>query len=135
MAILLLGLGVGLVALCIWLTVRIVNRKERWAKRALTALLVGTPVLYVASFVLAFWSVDRGWIADRPVAAAYRPIVALISRSKIADDVAVGLGSLGGSDPIFTIIRLEDAAGLPQHRPAFWPAEDQHDVPYRSDAR
>jgi hypothetical protein len=36
-------------ASCIWLTVRIINRRERWARWTL-AVLVGLPVLYVASF-------------------------------------------------------------------------------------
>jgi O-antigen/teichoic acid export membrane protein len=46
---LLLALGAGLGALCIWLTVRIINRRERWAKRTLAAL-VCLPLLYVLSF-------------------------------------------------------------------------------------
>ncbi len=35
-------------ATCIWLTVRIVNRRERWAKWTAAALAL-TPVLYVVS--------------------------------------------------------------------------------------
>ncbi|MBI3865241.1 MAG: hypothetical protein HY290_25480 [Planctomycetia bacterium] len=41
-------------ALCIWLTVRIVNRRERWAKWT-QAVVVGIPVLYVLSFGPACW--------------------------------------------------------------------------------
>lgn len=33
MSIVLLSLGVAFAAFCIWLTVRIVNRRERWAMR------------------------------------------------------------------------------------------------------
>jgi hypothetical protein len=36
-------------AFSIWLTVRIINRRERWAMWTL-AVVVGMPVLYVASF-------------------------------------------------------------------------------------
>jgi hypothetical protein len=46
-AILFSGLGVGFVAFCVWLTVRIVNRRERWAKRTavgLAAVLAGYPL-------------------------------------------------------------------------------------------
>src|SRR5436190_19003952 len=43
-------LGVVFTAFCVWLTVRIVNRRERWAKWTLAALVVGLPVLYIASF-------------------------------------------------------------------------------------
>jgi hypothetical protein len=44
-----------MVAFCIWLTVRIVNRKERWAKRMALALVAILPILYVASFGPACW--------------------------------------------------------------------------------
>jgi hypothetical protein len=44
--------GVVFAALCVWLTVRIVNRRERWAKWTLV-VIVGLPVVYVASFGLA----------------------------------------------------------------------------------
>ncbi len=46
------------VALLIWLTVRIVNRKERWAKWTL-AVVVGLLVLYVLSFGPACWIYSR----------------------------------------------------------------------------
>jgi hypothetical protein len=45
--ILLSTLAVAFAAFCVWLTVRIVNRRERWAKWTL-AVVVGLPVLYVA---------------------------------------------------------------------------------------
>src|SRR5438045_1440998 len=38
MAILLAVIGVAFVAFCIWLTVRIINRRERWAKRTLAVV-------------------------------------------------------------------------------------------------
>jgi hypothetical protein len=42
------ALGVLFAAVCVWLTVRIINRKERWAKRTL-AVVIGLPALYVLS--------------------------------------------------------------------------------------
>ena len=47
------ALGVVFAAFCVWLTVRIVNRRERWAKRmaVLLVLLVGYPL----SFAPAIW--------------------------------------------------------------------------------
>ncbi len=54
MPILLPALTAAFAAFCVWLTVRIVNRGERWAKRLL-ALAVSLPVLYVASFGPACW--------------------------------------------------------------------------------
>lgn len=41
--------GLIFAAFCVWLAVRIVNRRERWAKWTL-ATIVGLPVLYAASF-------------------------------------------------------------------------------------
>jgi hypothetical protein len=46
--------GAAFAAFCLWLTVRIVNRRERWAKWALAAV-VGPAVLYTASFGPACW--------------------------------------------------------------------------------
>lgn len=51
-------LGVIFAAFCVWLTVRIVNRRERWAKWTAVAA-VGGPVLYFASFGPACWIVSR----------------------------------------------------------------------------
>jgi len=48
------ALAVVVAAFCVWLTVRIVNRRERWPKRTLAAV-IGFPVLYVASFGPACW--------------------------------------------------------------------------------
>jgi hypothetical protein len=58
MTIILFTLSVAFAAFCVWLTVRIVNRRERWARWTLVGLLVGLPVLYVLSFGPACW-----WIA------------------------------------------------------------------------
>jgi hypothetical protein len=49
MTILLPALALAFGAFCVWLVVRIVNRRERWAKWTLGAV-VGVPVLYVLSF-------------------------------------------------------------------------------------
>jgi hypothetical protein len=48
MNVLLPVLAVAFAACCVWLAVRIVNRRERWAKWTLAAV-AGLPVLYVAS--------------------------------------------------------------------------------------
>src|ERR1700737_4522895 len=41
--------GVAFAAFCVWLTVRIVNRRERWAKRMAVGMIL-TTVLYIASW-------------------------------------------------------------------------------------
>lgn len=55
MTILLSVLAVAFAAFCVWLTVRVVSRREGWAKWAL-AVVVGVPVLYVASLGPACWA-------------------------------------------------------------------------------
>jgi hypothetical protein len=54
MTFLLPTLSVAFAALCVWLIVRIINRRERWAKWTL-AVVVGLPLLYIASFGPACW--------------------------------------------------------------------------------
>src|SRR5512144_358113 len=54
MTILLPALAVAFAAFCVWLTVRIINRRERWAKWTVVAV-VGLPVLYILSFGPACW--------------------------------------------------------------------------------
>ena len=54
MTILISTLAITFTAFCVWLMVRIVNRRERWAKW--TAVAVGVPALYIASFGPACWA-------------------------------------------------------------------------------
>src|SRR5262245_41026233 len=61
-------------AFCIWLMVRIVNRRERWARRTLAALVVGMPVLYVAGFGPAIWRTELNALCARHTAAIYWPL-------------------------------------------------------------
>jgi ABC-type Fe3+ transport system permease subunit len=58
MSIVLPALSVAFAAFVVWLTVRIVNRRERWAKWTLAATLA-LPVLYVASLGPVFWVAER----------------------------------------------------------------------------
>ena len=82
MAIALLIFGVVFAA-CVWLAVRIVNRRERWAKWTL-ATVVALPVLYVAGFVPACWFIQN---SQPPVemklmvAYLYAPLVFVADRS------------------------------------------------------
>jgi hypothetical protein len=59
MAVALSIFGIAFAALCVLLTVRIVNRGERWAKWALAVTIVGVPLLYVASLLPACWICSR----------------------------------------------------------------------------
>jgi len=78
MPILLPILAVAFAAICVWLTVRVVNRRERWAKWTLAAV-VGLPVLYVASFGLACWLADKDLLPFDPIESAFLPIAELVT--------------------------------------------------------
>jgi hypothetical protein len=70
------ALVVAVAAFCIWLTVRIVNRRERWAKWTLAGV-VGVPLLYVASVGPAAWVVNQPWRSARllwALVAIYYPL-------------------------------------------------------------
>jgi hypothetical protein len=58
MALVVSIIGIVFTALCVWLTVRIINRRERWAKWTLAGV-DGLPVLYVASFGPVCWAYSR----------------------------------------------------------------------------
>jgi hypothetical protein len=73
--------GVVLAAFCVWLGVRIVNRRERWAKWTLTAL-ISVPVLYVASIGPACWISSRADCGARVMTIVYQPLL------KMAADVS-----------------------------------------------
>jgi hypothetical protein len=74
MAIALAISGVAFAAICMWLTVRIINRKERWAKWMAVAV-AGVPVLYVASIGPAYWLIAAACIKKDSVQWAYRPLL------------------------------------------------------------
>ncbi|HEY3963149.1 MAG TPA: hypothetical protein VGM05_01245 [Planctomycetaceae bacterium] len=87
------GLGVAFAAFCVWLAVRIMNRRERWAKR-LAAIVVGAPVLYALSFGPACWLNDWGLMPDRGFGSTYTPLLACAAQSSTACDAAVWYGKL-----------------------------------------
>jgi hypothetical protein len=73
MAVTLAIFGVAFAAFCVWLGVRVYNRRERWAKWT-AVTVVCSPVLYVLSFGPACWIVSRTDCGHTAVTEAYRPI-------------------------------------------------------------
>src|SRR5437588_6346871 len=76
------GLGVTFAAFCIWLTVRIVDRRERWAKRLAQwlVILLLTTGLYGMSIGPAFYVVQRlGW-SGGTVSTVYRPVILALAQ-------------------------------------------------------
>jgi hypothetical protein len=92
----LLVLAVAFSAFCVWLTVRIVNRRERWAKWTAVALIVAL-IAYPLSIGPAYWMCTDGrgrvrndWAGDAflnvfaPIIAAYhngRPLLSDLIQS------------------------------------------------------
>ena len=87
------ALGVAFAAFCVWLGVRVVNRRERWAKWTGVALLVAL-MGYPLSFGPAYWMctdargrVRKDWTGDAflnvyaPIIAAYHNCTPLLSDS------------------------------------------------------
>jgi len=84
MTILLATLAVAFAASCMWLTVRIVNRRERWAKWTL-AVVVGLPLLYPVSFGPACWlfgGKGMPFISRSLARDLYKPLVNLAIAKK-----------------------------------------------------
>lgn len=66
-------------AFAVWLTVRIINRRERWAKRIAAVMVAMIVVGYPLSFGPACWIMSR--TADQMLPTMYMPIGYLISYS------------------------------------------------------
>jgi len=72
-------LGVIFAALAVWLAVRIINRRERWAKRTAVTLIV-LLALYGLSIGPAYWACtdSRGRVRDDWTGSAFLNIYAPI---------------------------------------------------------
>jgi hypothetical protein len=90
MALALTIFGIAFAAICIWLTVRIVNRRERWAKWTLAAV-IAMPVLYVASFGPACWISSRTETGAGMVAIVYQPVIKIIFEPAAPDFVRISI--------------------------------------------
>jgi hypothetical protein len=67
MAVLISVLGIAFAAFCVWLTVRIVNRRERWAKWTLAGVTIGLPLLYAISIGPACWMTLQVYIGGEQI--------------------------------------------------------------------
>jgi hypothetical protein len=84
MSIVLPSLAVAFAALCVWLGVRVFNRRERWAKWTAAVALVVAFVVYPLSAGPFVWLYDRGYISDDvagPIWYAYLPIIVVMNQS------------------------------------------------------
>src|SRR5258708_5482927 len=76
MTIIFPALAVALAAFCVWLTVQIVNRRERRAKWTAVGLIIALPMLYVVSVGPVCWLADRyqRWDDLQFLRRAYLPL-------------------------------------------------------------
>jgi hypothetical protein len=95
--------GVAFAAVCVWLTVRIVNRRERWAKW--TALgVICLPLLYVMSLGPVCALVGRGALPASILKIAFRPCLDLaIEGPEIVHSAIWAWAKVcGGEYPLFS---------------------------------
>src|SRR4029078_8555720 len=72
---------VACAAFVVLLVVRIVNRRERWAKWTLAGV-IGVPVLYVLSFGPACLMCENGILGQRTAWLAFRPLTWLANQRR-----------------------------------------------------
>jgi hypothetical protein len=65
-------LGIAFAAFCVWLTVRIVNRHERWAKRLALGVAASYPISFI---VLRLASIYGRFPMPRAAKNLYEPIL------------------------------------------------------------
>jgi hypothetical protein len=77
------------ITFAVWLAVRFINRRERWARRLLIGIMAGAPVFYVLSFGPAVYLVSRGFVSpkDRSLKSLYLPLgwIALKGPAPVGD--------------------------------------------------
>jgi len=73
MSIVLAVSGLAFAAFAVWLTVRIVNRREKWAKRLAIGLTVA--LIYPLSFGPVMWIHSRTRRGGKTILVVYSPVV------------------------------------------------------------
>lgn len=83
MTIILPTLGIAFAAFCVWLTVRTVNRRERWAKRTVVVL----PILLLVGYLASIGPVAACLLGHEGMTdvflSAYRPIIFCMGKSEV----------------------------------------------------
>jgi hypothetical protein len=78
MPIIITALAVTFAAFVVWLTIRLINRRERWARRLLIGIIAGAPVLYVLSLGPTVYITTRQQVSaeiNESIATFYAPLV------------------------------------------------------------
>ena len=100
-----------------------------------TVVVVVGLAAYPLSFGPACWLVDLGYLAARPVAKSYLPILRVLEGDSWVGSAVNWYCRLGAkNDAEFTATRLLDAAGVTiVDGGIMWPNLLRHDSRYRSD--
>jgi hypothetical protein len=107
-------LAVTFAAICVWLTVRIINR-ERWAKWTAAAIVV-LPVLYLLSFGPAVWLAGRGYLSESTVSLFYWPVLWSTAHAETLDGAVDLWGSLWIPEDEVATLQIEtDEASIVLH--------------------
>ena len=112
-----------------------------WGSVVLVVILFGYPL----SFGPACWAVDGGWIAARPVASVFRPILVIHLTCRgsttgqplkaVSKTIEWYAAAGAGVEPELIVRRLDDAAKLFQLKCGVWPPDASHDVAHRGFCR
>jgi hypothetical protein len=71
-------LGLAFAGFCVWLAIRIVNRRERWAKRTAAVVLVVMLAVYPLSIGPACWLSSHLDCGASAVTVVYRPLLLFV---------------------------------------------------------
>jgi hypothetical protein len=89
MGIVLPTLASAFAAFCVWLGVRIFNRRERWAKWTAVGMVV--MLVYPLGFGPACWISSRTDTGAGPVAFVYQPVIRIIFEPSAPDSVVTAI--------------------------------------------
>jgi len=93
MGIVLPTLAVAFAAFCVWLGVRVFNRRERWAKWTAVGLVV--MLAYPMGFGPACWVSSRTDTGAGLVAFVYQPVIRIIFEPAAPDSLVNGIVKYG----------------------------------------
>lgn len=89
--------GIAFAALCVWLSVRFVNRRERWVKWTAAGLVFA--LFYPLSLGPACWITSRLNAGAGCISSIYRPVVLLMIDGPVDLTEQLDSFSMFGADP------------------------------------
>jgi hypothetical protein len=107
MTIVVSSLAVAFASVCIWLTIRFVNRRERWAKKTLVAI-IAVPMLYLLSFGPACWIATRYQPLRKSVITIYSDTVvwAYFKTPRFVGSTLIWYANVAGDVDIYGMDRV-----------------------------